>query len=55
MATATNLRAPKSDFEDKPATLAQQIITGVFVGVPMLALIAAIPFAWGWGLGWHDS
>ena len=20
----------------------------------MLALIAAIPFAWGWGLGWHD-
>jgi stearoyl-CoA desaturase (delta-9 desaturase) len=54
MATATNLRAPKSEFEDKPASLAQQIITGVFVGVPMLALIAAIPFAWGWGLGWHD-
>ena len=20
----------------------------------MLALLAAIPFAWGWGLGWHD-
>ena len=54
MATATNLRAPKSDFEDEPASLAQQIITGVFVGVPMLALVAAIPFAWGWGLGWHD-
>ena len=54
MATATNLRAPKSEFEDKPASLAQQIITGVFVGVPMLALVAAIPFAWGWGLGWHD-
>jgi stearoyl-CoA desaturase (delta-9 desaturase) len=54
MATATNFRAPKSEFEDKPASLAQHIITGVFVGVPMLALIAAIPFAWGWGLGWHD-
>ena len=54
MATATNLRAPKSDFEDEPASLAQQIIVGVFVGVPMLALVAAIPFAWGWGLGWHD-
>ena len=54
MATATNLRAPKSEFEDKPASLAQQIIVGVFVGVPMLALVAAIPFAWGWGLGWHD-
>jgi len=54
MATATNLRAPKSDFEDEPASLAQQILVGVFVGVPMLALVAAIPFAWGWGLGWHD-
>ena len=27
---------------------------GVFVFVPMLALLAAIPFAWGWGLNWHD-
>jgi stearoyl-CoA desaturase (Delta-9 desaturase) len=54
MATATNLGAPKSEFEDEPASLAQQIITGVFVGVPMVALVAAIPFAWGWGLGWHD-
>ena len=54
MATATNLRAPKSDFEDKPTSLAQQIIVGVFVCVPTLALVAAIPFAWGWGLGWHD-
>jgi stearoyl-CoA desaturase (delta-9 desaturase) len=26
----------------------------IFVGVPLLALIAAIPFAWGWGLGWTD-
>jgi stearoyl-CoA desaturase (Delta-9 desaturase) len=27
---------------------------GVFVAVPLLALIAAVPLAWGWGLGWHD-
>jgi stearoyl-CoA desaturase (Delta-9 desaturase) len=26
----------------------------VFVAVPLLALIAAVPLAWGWGLGWHD-
>jgi stearoyl-CoA desaturase (delta-9 desaturase) len=26
----------------------------VFVFVPLLALIAAVPVAWGWGLGWHD-
>ena len=54
MATATNLSVPKSDFQEEPASLTQRIITGIFVGVPMLALIAAIPFAWGWGLGWHD-
>src|SRR5437763_16084747 len=28
----------------------------VYVGVllPLLALIAAVPFAWGWGLSWTD-
>jgi stearoyl-CoA desaturase (Delta-9 desaturase) len=26
----------------------------VFVAVPKIALIAAVPLAWGWGLGWHD-
>ncbi|TCK20615.1 acyl-CoA desaturase [Pseudonocardia endophytica] len=26
------------------------VLVGVFVTVPMLALIAAVPFAWGWGL-----
>jgi stearoyl-CoA desaturase (delta-9 desaturase) len=26
----------------------------VFVVIPLLALIAAVPFAWGWGLGWAD-
>ena len=33
---------------------AQQIGVYVFVVVPLLALIAAIPFAWGWGLSWVD-
>jgi stearoyl-CoA desaturase (Delta-9 desaturase) len=25
-----------------------------FVVVPPMALLAAVPFAWGWGLGWQD-
>ena len=29
-------------------------LVGIFVAVPLLALLAAVPFAWGWGLGWHD-
>ena len=32
----------------------EQFALGVFVFVPFLALIAAIPVMWGWGLGWHD-
>jgi stearoyl-CoA desaturase (delta-9 desaturase) len=48
------LRKALSDVAEEPMTKAQQILVGVFVFVPMLALIAAIPFAWGWGLGWHD-
>ncbi|GEL17811.1 acyl-CoA desaturase [Pseudonocardia asaccharolytica] len=34
--------------------LPQQVGVYVFVLVPLLALIAAVPFAWGWGLGWTD-
>jgi stearoyl-CoA desaturase (Delta-9 desaturase) len=31
-----------------------RILVGIFVAVPLLALLAAVPIAWGWGLGWHD-
>ena len=29
-------------------------LVGVFVILPTLALFAAVPLAWGWGLGWVD-
>ncbi|MEU4674656.1 acyl-CoA desaturase [Amycolatopsis sp. NPDC023774] len=35
-------------------TRAENSLIKVFVVVPMLALVAAVPFAWGWGLGWVD-
>ena len=45
----------RSDFAEEPAPVHQRVLHGVFVAVPLLALIAAIPLAWGWGfLGWHD-
>jgi stearoyl-CoA desaturase (delta-9 desaturase) len=34
--------------------LAAHISVYLFVAIPMIALVAAIPFAWGWGLGWLD-
>jgi stearoyl-CoA desaturase (Delta-9 desaturase) len=46
--------ATRPDLAEEPATVAQRALVGVFVVVPLLALIAAIPLAWGWGLGWHD-
>jgi stearoyl-CoA desaturase (Delta-9 desaturase) len=33
---------------------AAQIAVYSFVILPLLAMIAAVPFAWGWGLGWTD-
>lgn len=35
-------------------TALQHALIYVFVGVPMLALLTAVPLAWGWGAGWPD-
>jgi len=32
----------------------QLLLVKLFAIVPVLALVAAVPFAWGWGLGWVD-
>ena len=31
-----------------------QIVLFAFIAIPFVALLAAVPFAWGWGLTWHD-
>ena len=35
-------------------TRAQTLLVKAFVIVPALTLVAAVPIAWGWGLGWVD-
>ncbi|MCY7342525.1 MAG: acyl-CoA desaturase [Pseudonocardia sp.] len=35
-------------------TAVQHVMIYVFVAVPMVALVAAVPLAWGWGVGWSD-
>jgi stearoyl-CoA desaturase (Delta-9 desaturase) len=48
-------RAPLSDLRTEPKGTGEKILVAIFVAVPMLALLAAIPLAWGWGLlGWQD-
>ncbi|SFB54751.1 stearoyl-CoA desaturase (delta-9 desaturase) [Amycolatopsis marina] len=63
---ATNSSPPATTSEGKPPTKGTKpIVSGrrnptaqfsVYIGllVPMLALITAVPLAWGWGLSWID-
>src|ERR1700761_9627515 len=45
---------PPDDFDPEPKGTGARILIAVFVGVPFLALLSAVPLAWDWGLGWHD-
>ena len=44
---------PEPMFAGEQST-SRMVLVGVFTAVPMLALAAAIPAAWGWGLNWLD-
>ncbi len=54
-AAATTAKAPLNDLRDEPKSTFEKVLVGIFVAVPMLALLAAIPLAWGWGLTWHAA
>ncbi|MCW2631179.1 MAG: Stearoyl-CoA 9-desaturase [Pseudonocardia sp.] len=64
MTTATEAATASSDSSDPSAgpkpvlsgqrTVLQHALIYVFVLLPMLALVVAVPVAWGWGVGWHD-
>jgi stearoyl-CoA desaturase (Delta-9 desaturase) len=44
----------RPDLEAKPKGNFEKVLMGIFIVIPLLAVIAAVPFAWGWGLGWSD-
>ncbi|MGD0609632.1 MAG: hypothetical protein ABSA53_39430, partial [Streptosporangiaceae bacterium] len=46
-ATRTQLRPARPDMDDEPSSTLQRVLVGVFVAVPLLALLAAIPLLWG--------
>src|SRR6202453_2079256 len=55
MTATIERRGPRPDFEEEPSSMTQRVLVGVFVGVPLLTVIAAIPLAWAYGLlSWHD-
>jgi stearoyl-CoA desaturase (Delta-9 desaturase) len=47
-------RAARPDVEDEQTSFFQRFLVGLFVAIPLVALVAAVPLLWGWGLGWHD-
>src|SRR5262249_20435362 len=47
-------RSAVPDVEPEPSSPYARLLIGVFVVIPLLAVVAAVPLAWGWGLGWHD-
>jgi stearoyl-CoA desaturase (Delta-9 desaturase) len=50
----TSRTAARAEIMPERTSVLDRVLVGVFVAVPLLALIAAVPLAWGWGLGWHD-
>ncbi len=50
--TATSTAAPDSAPERKHR--GEQVALTLFIAVPFVALLFAVPVAWGWGLHWRD-
>ncbi|TVT47694.1 acyl-CoA desaturase [Amycolatopsis rhizosphaerae] len=53
MSLETPVRKPKPIISGT-RSLSEHVTVKVFVLLPLLALAAAVPFAWGWGLSWLD-
>ena len=57
VAPATPTSSPpqaRSEFELRAKGKLEKFLMGVFIAVPLLAVVTAVPFAWGWGLSWTD-
>ena len=49
-------KTPLGDLSEEPKGRTEKFLVGLFVGVPMIALVAAIPLAWVWGfLTWQAA
>ena len=54
MPTSTGRRTGPKPLVGHERSTAQMIVLKTFLLIPFVALVAAIPFAWGWGLTWVD-
>jgi stearoyl-CoA desaturase (delta-9 desaturase) len=47
-------RAPEPAAATERKRRGENVALVLVIGIPFLALVAAVPVAWGWGLGWRD-
>jgi stearoyl-CoA desaturase (Delta-9 desaturase) len=52
--TADPLRTGPNPVLGERRSAGHHVLIYLFVGVPMVALVAAVPLTWGWGVGWQD-
>ncbi|MEU7526746.1 acyl-CoA desaturase [Saccharothrix sp. NPDC042600] len=52
--TSSTLAAPKPLLAEQPRTRTEMSVIRAFLVIPFLALVAAVPLTWGWGLSWVD-
>jgi stearoyl-CoA desaturase (Delta-9 desaturase) len=51
---ATPASSPEPMIDPAGKLPGEQVALFIFIVLPFLALLAAVPVAWGWGLGWLD-
>jgi hypothetical protein len=52
--SATDRDDELRNHDDEHLRRGEQFLVTLFIALPTLALIAAVPFTWGWGLTWID-
>lgn len=52
---ASTSATPRSGAAAAGHDLLHRVVLALFIGIPLAALIAAVPVAWGWGLSWSDA
>ena len=58
MSAIPGARVPAAVRPDAAAArqdLLHRVVLALFIGIPLAALAAALPVAWGWGLSWADA
>ncbi|PXY23588.1 stearoyl-CoA 9-desaturase [Prauserella coralliicola] len=53
-ASVSGTKSEPKPITGEERTTGQMIVLKAFLLIPFVALVAAVPFAWGWGLSWVD-